>query len=603
VSRVSNWDERLEAIMNAHGLPAAEFSLTQSDHKIRNYWSGISGHGRIALWGALYAEEFLAKIPDYSAIACIVDSNPAYSGKSISGIPIRTAQDVQKHDFDAALILSFASGKEIAAYIEQAFPAVTVIDLHRELDLRFAFFSPLHHYHDIYMQRQSFRSLDLGTKAWKDAAAGLIGKYVAIRDFAHAFQIIEMWKAQLPEDCGEINGLHAELLDLISDLTLALANRSAPSDTTMILIDSLREKDVYRGGNLPFLQDFAKKSFSFRQAFSASTHTNGCLLSMFQGGLPIDDRYDITKYIDYNHSPLLQYLDKQGIEFVSNSGSIKFSDNSLQAGNKKRVVTEQPKFYGITSLYFWNLAVKLTQSAGPVFSLLHVLEAHVPFIGGNQTLWIEEDGIKMVMDYFRDPGRFPLEDILQQRSECLRYVDRQLAFYMPLFQSMNWIVFGDHGMTLGDQDVFGHLLTWHDDMIHVPLLLSLRHIQPGENHELFSMRRFGDLLISLMSGSTPPPPPDFIEVQREPIYNTVFRSDASFMRGAGKKYLRGFKLVRTETEKYILYDDGREEMYLLPDETQDVSSSAMYRERLAALRNLIEDHSFPYAQTEEGKRQ
>ena len=70
-----------------------------------------------------------------------------------------------------------------------------------------------------------------------------------------------------------------------------------------------------------------------------------------------------------------------------------------------------------------------------------------------------------------------------------------------------------------------------------------------------------------------------------------------------KLYLgRAFKCFRTKTEKYVVYYDGTEEFYILPNEEQNLINDIKYKERIEEIKKKInnklpnfEEDRFKYA--------
>lgn len=111
---------------------------------------------------------------------------------------------------------------------------------------------------------------------------------------------------------------------------------------------------------------------------------------------------------------------------------------------------------------------------------------------------------------------------------------------------------------------------------------------------MFSLRDFGrELFYVLENGKPESREVPFVAAQRDPIFDRYLLQNQDFRETIGEKFFHGFKVFRTEDEKYILLDNWEEEYYLLPDERNNLVKEEKYRERIEYLRNQVE-RKFPY---------
>ena len=98
----------------------------------------------------------------------------------------------------------------------------------------------------------------------------------------------------------------------------------------------------------------------------------------------------------------------------------------------------------------------------------------------------------------------------------------------------------------------------------------------------------------MQNGEMLEPKCPYIEVQRDPVSNPGFLKDEVFIKELGVKFIRGYKVIRTPDEKYVLYDDGSEEFVIPPNENINLINQPQYAEKVDKLRNYLDNKEFPY---------
>jgi len=557
-------------------------------------WNAIPDDARILIWGD---EEHNSELLDLVGSGTKRIAEIAVAGKD---------GGLREKDFGLIVISSFRQRSEIRAEAGRRFPGCPVLDFYDELETApdfaghrgYPFYSGSE-YEKIFELRHDFeRAADSAAKA--GFLFDLLASHFEIRDFVHGLKHASDYVARGYDEGRQVAGFAAAANDLLGELKRALQGRSR--DVGLFLVDALRMKDVRpeagEAAPMPFLQAFSGGALTFANAFSSSLYTLPSVPSMLTGKLPLDDLIFRQRAVRVGESRLLSELHGRGYTLYN---YVSWKD--FFAGDE-RVVPVQVKAPGdgaahlsraLAPRLLWNLATGLAADKGATFSLLHLFyETHDPHMCGRHA---QAPVQHLFYEYLGSAQpNITREDYRRQFLECLRYVDEQLAFYFDLLpEKMVKVVFGDHGQIaeriLDHPEAVGSLLSWHDDRIRVALMVKAPAL-PARTHDgLFSMADLGPLVLGAVDGVQAIEPRACVPVQFDPLYNKKLR--AVFASVGCQKYAKGFKLLRGERDKYVLYHDGAEEYYVLPDERNDRLGSPEHAAALAALKSQMKDTSFP----------
>ena len=373
------------------------------------------------------------------------------------------------------------------------------------------------------------------------------------------------------------------------------------SDLAIFVLYSLRAKDIFgqkTNQEMPFLQNLIGKSIVFKNAYSTSTYTAASFISFFTGKMVIDDNLSYNSLIKFDDSSLLQLLQEKGFRFYQYGGIRIIKDREVdESFFHAQGMTERTRFEAI-SKRIWNYLADLAKAdRKPVFSILHLMESHWPFPNGHQKEEVVFDGHPGVDCFKRKKSNsVPVDKLVRIKNSALRYIDEQLAFYMDyLPEDINLVILGDHGQVLGEHEAFWNVFTWYDEAIHVPVIFYNSNIKPKTSDALFSLRNLPAQIIQIIQhGEMLEEDCSYIEVQRDPISNSSFLKDEEFIRELGAKFTQGYKVIRTNNEKYILYDDGSEEFYRIPNEETNLINEPEYAKEIERLRSHLVNKEFPY---------
>lgn len=605
-------EHRLNYLIEKYNLKTSFSFQRNVESEMLRIWRNIPQSKKIAIWGAGdHGNELIKFLPAKEKnIICFIDKGIGGIGEEIAHYPIYRPDMIKKLEIDLIIISSYRYRKEIAEEIKANYKCEYIDFYHKLEEKGIVLKTPFYYNHPNYLELYEIRNLyevsqQIGEK--EKHLWNLICKYLAIRDFKYAIHFINEYISLGFLKKKELESFLRELELLFTDIKNRLSKRNK-GDMTLFLIDSLRNKDVLNG-NMPFLNSLAKKSVYFKNAFSTNLFTYMSLFSMFTGKLPIDGKLYNKDMISIEESDLLSTLQEHGYKLYSyvlgkklfyDSNNLSQIKTSRRLSDIDSIDSGKSSIGAFISNVLWRHVCDLYENEDrPIFSLLHLVgEIHKPHICGFHEerpvihRGIEEYGVSL-------PDQKE-SDFLKQYYECVSYVDKQLEFYMDFLpKNMTKVLFGDHGQVI--EDIFTEknnyfiLFGCPDSRIHVPLIIKSPNVGVGTYDNLFSMKNLGSLLLSIMKGSkleiekihNEP----YIEVQFEPIFNKALAD--SIIDISSKKYVFGFKAIRDDKMKYVLYNTGEEDLYILPDEEENCIENNKYLSDLQRLKSYMEIKEFP----------
>lgn len=593
-----HFDDRLQKLLIKYGLQPTQPTLNDAEETLVSHWNNIADGARVAVWGAGdHTTQVLMELVDLTSknVVCIVDKNSTLHGKMIREIPVVAPPAINELNIETIVVSSFAFRKEIAEEVTRSYPGCQVVDLYEGARDNYRPFYD-HRFYVLYKKLFDLRErlkVAFDPQARASVLKELIVHYLDIRDFQWAGKYIDVYIENCHEEAEKFKAFVAELEALLEELQRKTKSRRS-ADVGVFISDSLRGRDVF-GENaaelMPFLSELMEKSIVFRNMYSTSTYTAASFKSFLNGKKVIDDDLLANRIIDIRESPLLQRLKDEGFVLRQYGGIRMCDDDSL---DKPALIAKgmnaRDKFEPI-SKRLWDYLCDLADSdQQPTFSLLHLMESHWPFPSGIQREYVPFDDHPGVNCYqWRKEGKLPVEKLCSLKDDALRYIDGQLRFYMDyLPEAMTVVIMGDHGHVIGEHDAFWSVFTWYDEVLHVPLIVYGSDLTPKRVDDLESLQDFCQIIYELIAHhQVPEIKRSYVEIQRDPIFDRKFYGDPDFVQELGEKFIQGFKVIRTEHEKYIRYDDGREEFVVLPDERENVIDRLEYRERVRVLKGYL----------------
>lgn len=601
-----DFDNELQLLFKKYQLVLND-SVSVYEKEILKIWNNIPPGKKIALWGAgEHTNELFMLIDGVKAdqLVCLIEKNTALHGTTLFGLPIYPPDYLTEGIVDSVVVSSFTYRNELLKELAEKYHNCEAVDLYRNVEAfynypfysmkRFTYFS------DMYYLRKMYESCDQSFEK-EHYLHELIIRYLSQKDFVHADKYIKEYIQNGYSKAHDYSKFLGELNELLFSIKSTLKAKTN-KDILLLIVDSLRQKDITTG-TMPFTMSLSDHGISFEQAFSTSTYTRACYISMFTGKLIIDDKRYEKKEIYLSESELLCKLSSQGY-LIRQFGGIPIENDilqdkmrftyqeSIEHSTGPNVAKDARPLEPVSNILWRYLCDATKQVNSPTFSVVHIMETHFPFICSYHERKINV--FNSPYHYYLDQIAINFEETISQHLECIKYIDEQFKYYFEFLSDETiQIICGDHGTGLGGDIPPGHMITWHEDVIHVPLIIYGRDLLPQRNAQLFGMNRFGEqLLYILESGTIKDINMPFIQVQRDAVYNKDWRQNKTMVDAVGK-YMQAFKVIRTKTDKYVLYEDGREEYYKLPDETNNLIHNERYQRTINQIRKQIKNSHFP----------
>lgn len=439
----------------------------------------------------------------------------------------------------------------------------------------------------------------------------------------------------------------------------------------VIILDALRAKNVssygYSVRTTPHLDRFAGENVLFRRAYTTSTWTIPTHASMLSGLYLSQHRLEnIRRDRRFHESvvPLPAALRPAGYETAAFSQNMLFTpahhfdcfdtfygpedlrelrwlSGQLFAGssgtnglvdrfNSYLEKMFRPRAF-FDAIFDW---IGAQDSSTPFFLMANVLNAHYPWAPSPDILlsqlrfnprhllrseftllkpWQFNSGLKQVTDTHRRVWRSLYDAAaIHLDRELGRFLERLRRWHG--WQDLVVVVTSDHGEMLGDyRDLVGHMLSLHDNILHVPLVV--RHPDYPSELTVEGVVQTVDLYPSIVEwagvGSDSIPTaqlqrpsyskavdsPDslsgyaFAEEDYSDSYDVIDGPIGTNPKMKADKFPRRQVSVRSATHKYIWCDDRPGEFYDLlsdPSETNNVFSQNADAPVMAELEQILE---------------
>lgn len=295
----------------------------------------------------------------------------------------------------------------------------------------------------------------------------------------------------------------------------------------VIVLDAVRAKSVSAYGRstrtTPHLDAFAAENVLFNRAFTSATWTIPTHASLLTGLYLSQHRIESTKadrYLNDQIVTLPAALQGHGYRTAAFSQNFLFSPkyhiSPFQEFHDMEAVWRSSPLFGggsngsgaaqnsVVTRYLRKLNglrrfldamldwVKASSEGNPFFVMANVANAHYPWAPPLDALWRQIGfDLRLLRDrelfaprpFQYNSGKRAVTKVHRQFWDALyhaalMHVDREVGrFLRRLRQWSGWsntivVITADHGELLGDyQDLVGHMLSLHDNLLHVPLLI------------------------------------------------------------------------------------------------------------------------------------
>jgi len=302
--------------------------------------------------------------------------------------------------------------------------------------------------------------------------------------------------------------------------------KQAKPNIVFILIDALRANHLgyygYKRNTSPFIDSFAKKSALFSRAYSQESYTLASMPSFFTSTYPTIHNVLYTKNgtgtgkldrLAEDFITLPEILKKQGYftaGFVFNpslNAAMGLGQGfDIYDDNKEGFDYSLPPYQTFeTAKRIHHKVMRLLTShkKRPVFLYLHYRDVHFPYLPPPpyntlytniipQEIQAEAEKKWNCRANYKDTlSRYGLDYIISQYDGEIRYVDDQLKRLFEELKKYNisvdnsiFIITADHGEEFSNDKHPGynegrdHGGTLYEELIHIPLIISIPHLNP-----------------------------------------------------------------------------------------------------------------------------
>jgi hypothetical protein len=415
----------------------------------------------------------------------------------------------------------------------------------------------------------------------------LIVFVLEMRDFPSAFEYMDEYDAAFPDGDFDVKSMKTEIEKLLSEME----EESKKLDETNIICNWIDNVQNSKLCEMPWVEAQVNSGIRMENAYTAMPWTTWVGRTMFAGENPISGRLYKKENIGGKGGeyPLYDYLINHGYQVyhscVSSRGTSMF---------KREHRCEPDINYpdGISTRYQWFGICELLKNKSKTFVILHSLtETHPPFV-------------TMGLDYaeWRTRDRIPEETKALNR----RYLDEKILKWYSRFYGERTIKvwMGDHGNIAYNYDVkkrISRILDYfEEERTHVFLGVSGPEIKKIRENRYFEFDGFMPLIKYLIEKNEADYEKMFKPYVVYENYALYSESTVNYIVSHGsvedlkkdRSTWQQFLGVRDEKYLYILYYDGSESFYVLPDEKKDELENPAYAEPLASFRSLVDGKKF-----------
>jgi arylsulfatase/arylsulfatase A len=333
----------------------------------------------------------------------------------------------------------------------------------------------------------------------------------------------------------------------------------------LVVLDSVRAGNVshlgYEAETTPFLERFADRALTYRQARAPGTWSLPSHVSVFTGRSVPDHSVHVTDRLEPGHT-VFEELGEQGYETGVFSSNVYITDHPVGIGDAFDTVcgvpSEVPEPHRVPGEFdmshpdgFWyadRFGSWLDDRTGPWAACVNVMDGHRPYLPRPEyDRWGDEDARQVQAELGRGEfvwgfygGRYPywyLSALETLYDGAIRQADAVAERVIGaleergLFEDTLVVVTADHGDGLGERSAIpggprciAHTLGTHEALLHVPLLVSAPGLAPGTTDRLATLRRFPDAVRALLDGDEPAFDVDSCVVTRRPIDGPKLRT-------------------------------------------------------------------------------
>jgi hypothetical protein len=407
-----------------------------------------------------------------------------------------------------------------------------------------------------------------------------------MRDFPSAFKYMDEYAEAFPDDGFGVKSMKAEIEKLLSKME----EESEKLDDTNIICNWIDNVQNSKLCEMPWVESQINSGIRMENAYTALPYTTWVGRAMFTGENPISGNLYAKEHIGDKEGeyPLYDYLKNHGYQVYYSVTGYRVM---LMFGRECIRESEIKYSYGAATRYQWFGVCELLKRKSKTFVILHsYTETHPPYASVD-------------MDYL-DWRAFDLRSE-EAKTVNRKFLDERIKWYSRFYGEKTIKVWmSDHGDRAVTYDLrkrkLGYMGNFEEERTHIFFGVSGSEIKKIRESRYFQFDGFMPLIKYLVEKNE-----DYYETMFKPyvvyenytLYNkakvddTVKHTSAEEWEKSKGKWQQ-FMGARDDKYLYILYYDGSESFYVLPDEQTNELENPAYAEPLAKFRTLVDGKKF-----------
>lgn len=482
-----------------------------------------SGCKKMAIW--CYGEHTKMLMADFmnelKNVKFIIDEH-AENFSEDSGFKVIQSKEVGEYDIDGIIISSFKYRNEIKSRIEIEYPSVKYLDIYDYFEqngvfLRkeyYLFFHPYSKYATINRLKLLIKD-EKNIERKEELFNKIIKCFVEIKDFLLAVQYTEKL-------CSIANNVRnnklLEQLREIYGLIYQTIERIGKDNVLMLCLDGMRNRDI-GSGNMPKCSSFVRNCcYQYTNAYSVSTSTYESLIPAYSENADMRTKYYENNEIAEGECRFVQKAKQQKRRIYFYTDCAKYVD-------AEEIVRQQS--YQTVTEKLWDFIIDASKEKNALFYVHILYESHYSYPNPYIEKGIVAEGTSIMFDFLQKNGGKMRTDYVEQHNHSLQYLDDVMV---PVLERLKcrMVIFADHGNIIFDQqmrleDLQPLHFTYHDDLIHIPLIMKSPEMPVGVDDKNISLMEINEILICLMEQKQfVKKQPVIVKTQRSAIYNPDF---------------------------------------------------------------------------------
>lgn len=581
-------DLELNRIIVKYGLNVCYPEWTQYFQAlefIKDLFSEIPEKTTVAIRGAgKHTVELLKVINELgikNKVSFIVDYDEKC--KKIDGIRVITPEEAKSYKIDVYIVSSYRFGLEMEVQLWNTVGEQTkIINLYdyfrkKGLNLNTEFYNidfPYITYPDIYCCKNKYRYAS-NAEEQKVQLQILIFQCIEIRDFISSKEYIDEYIR-----AGFDDGKYQEAWNSIEKFLKDIEKRICARKCKDIIINWIDAVEYSGLGEMEYINEICRQGLVFDNAFTPIPWTHTTMASMFLEKLPIEGKTYLfkDKYTSTN-SPFLKVLEMEeyAFKYIAYPGLYEndyMKEHIWQYQKSYKKIVCSNRTIGCSTRLQWMAVKERMEQDKAVCLLVHNLaETHDPFMSTRL------EGMSMDLTGGADN--------IERRTICRKYLDEQLRYYSR-FNGKNVVnvYMTDHGRATR---------AYTDDRSKVLMALSGNISRAGHEDRIYSHLYFNRVIQYIIH----PTPKNYDNIFCEyaflenlDIYNSGFvnwlqnivsESEEKIKKMGLSRYFQ-YRAIRTKTDLYVRYANGKELYFVLPDDNKNLIEDEKYQNRIEELK-------------------